>query len=302
MPKLSIIVATYKMQREAPRTILSLLPPLQQCVDDVDYEIIVVDNGSPEPLGLDDVLVAAPRPVRLVRVAPDRASVSPVGCINAAVRDRSTGDWLMICIDGARLASSHLVRRTTDILTRHPHAFTFVASRHLGPKLQKLAIDEGYDQAIEDKLLDSVAWSTNLDNLYTASVWAGAHDRKNPLLQNESNAFAMCREMWDSVGGYDEGFERPGGGLCNLELFSRYVNRKDALNVLLYGETTFHQVHNVPLKSKTHNYFGESKAEYVKVTGESYRRPLFPFLADLGERYNRMRSVGRFLLGDDTHG
>ena len=67
MPKLSIIVATYNMQREAPRTILSLLPPLQQCVDDVDYEIIVVDNGSPEPLGLDDVLVAAPRPVRLVR-------------------------------------------------------------------------------------------------------------------------------------------------------------------------------------------------------------------------------------------
>ena len=49
-PKLSIVVATYRMQREAPRTTASLLPPLQRGVNDLDYEIIVVDNGSPEPL------------------------------------------------------------------------------------------------------------------------------------------------------------------------------------------------------------------------------------------------------------
>ena len=110
MSKLSIIVATYRMQREAPRTIRSLLPPLQRCVDDVDYEIVVVDNGSPE-------------------------------------------------------------------------------------------------------FLDSVAWQTDLDALYSISVWAGAHDRNNRLLQNESNAFAMTRATWDSLGGYDERFARPGGGL-----------------------------------------------------------------------------------------
>ena len=80
MSKLSIVVATYKMQREAPRTILSLLPPLQRYVDGLDYEIIVVDNGSPEPLDLDNVLAVAPLPVRLVRVLPDDASASPVGC------------------------------------------------------------------------------------------------------------------------------------------------------------------------------------------------------------------------------
>ena len=302
MPSLSVIVATYKMQREAPRTISSLLPPLQQCVDGVDYEIIVVDNGSPEPLDLDDMLVASPRPVRLVRVASNHASASPVACINTAVRDHSTGDWLIICIDGARLVSSHLIRRTTDILARHPDAFTFVASRHLGPKLQKLSIAEGYNQVVEDELLDSVAWRTNLDHLYSVSVWAGAHDRNNPLLQNESNAFGMSRKMWDSIGGYNEGFERPGGGLCNLEIFRRYVTRGGALNVLLYGETTFHQVHNVPLKSQSGNYFAESIAEYAEVTGESYYRPSFPFLADLGECYHRMQPVGKFLLVDDTYG
>ena len=301
MSKLSIVVVTYKMQREAPRTILSLLPPLQRYVDGLDYEIIVVDNGSTEPLDLDNVLAVAPLPVRLVRVAPDEASVSPVGCVNSAVRDHTTGDYLMVCIDGARLASSHLVRRTIDILARHPHAFTFVASRHLGPKPQMQSVKEGYDQVAEDKYLESVDWKADLDTLYTISVWAGAHDRRNPLLQNESNAFAMTREMWDSIGGYNENFTRPGGGLCNLELFDRYVNRSEGLNVLLYGETTFHQIHNGAATSHD-GYFSASLAEYAEVIGSNYRRPTFPFLADLGERYGRMQSVGRFLMGDGLHG
>lgn len=293
-PKLSIVVATYRMQREAPRTIASLLPSLQRGVDDLDYEIIVVDNGSPEPLDIGDAVAAAARPVRLVRVAPEDASASPASCINQAVREHASGDWLMVCIDGARLASSHLVRRTADVLTRHPDAFTFVGSRHLGPKRQMQSVKEGYDQAAEDRLLDTVPWAADLDHLYSISVWAGAHDRKNPLLQNESNAFAMARATWDTLGGYDEGFSRPGGGLCNLELFSRCVNRGRGLNVLLYGESTFHQVHGGAATSHD-GYFGASLPEFSDVTGEEYHRPSFPFLADLGERYGRMQAVGRFL-------
>ena len=300
VPRLSIVVAAYKMQREVPRTLLSFLPPLQRHVDDLDYEIVVVDNGSPEPLDLGDIAARAPREVRLVRVMPDCASVSPVRCINAAVREHATGKALVICIDGARMASSHLVRRTIDILDRHPRAFTFVASRHLGPKPQMQSVKEGYDQAVEDRLLDSVAWTSDLDALYPISVWAGAHSRRNLLLQNESNAFAMNRATWEWVGGYNEGFSRPGGGLCNLELFSRYVNRGRGLNVLLYGEATFHQVHNGAATSHD-GYFGASLLEHAEVTDRSYVRPSFPFLADLGERYNRMQAVGRFLIAGDAH-
>ena len=188
-------------------------------------------------------------------------------------------------------------RRTVDTLARYPRAFTFVASRHLGPKPQMQSVKEGYDQQIEDKYLESVNWKEDLDTLYTISVLAGTHDSRNPLLQNESNAFAMTRETWDSIGGYNEGFTLPGGGLCNLELFDRYVNRGEGLNVLLYGETTFHQVHNGVATSHD-GYFSASLAEYTEVTGRNYRRPTFPFLADLGVHYGRMQAVGKFLMGD----
>ena len=297
---MSIVVATYRMQREAPRTVLSLLPPLQRHVDDLDYEIVVIDNGTPEPLDLGDIAATAPRSVRLVHVAPDRASASPASCINTAVTEHSTGELLMICIDGARMASSHLVRRTIDVLHRHPRAFTFVGGRHIGPRPQMQSVKDGYDQATEDKLLDSVAWKSDLDELYPISVWAGAHDRRNHLLQNESNAFAMNRATWECIGGYDEGFSRPGGGLCNLEIFSRYVTRGRGLNVLLYGEATFHQVHSGAATSHD-GYFDASLQEHTRVTGRSYRRPSFPFLADLGERYDRMRAVGKFLIADGAH-
>ena len=293
MPKLSIIICAYKMRREAPRTLLSFLPPLQRGVEEKDYEIVLLDNGSPEPLDLGDALRTAPRPARLVRTALKDAQASPVGAINALAREQAAGDFLMICIDGARLASSHLVRRTLDVLDRHPRAFTFVGSRHLGPKPQMQSVREGYDQATEDGLLASVCWQKDLDRLYPISVWAGAHQDGNPLLQNESNAFAMSRETWQAAGGYDEGFARPGGGLCNLELFSRLVCRRDALNVLLLGEATFHQVHNGAATSHE-GYFAESLAEYARVTGRKYALPSYPFLADLGERYDRLRSVGQF--------
>ena len=294
-PELSIIVVAYQMSREAPRTVRSLLPPHQRHADDLDYEIIVIDNGSPEPLVLPQNSDVKDR-TRLVRLEPKNAKTSPGMCINAAVDQYAGGTSVMIYIDGARLPSSHLVRRSIDVMRRLPHAFAFAASRHLGPKKQMVSVKEGYNQKIEDRLLASVDWESNLDRLYEISVWAGAHHSKNFLLQNESNATTMRLALWKQLGGFREGFQRPGGGLSNLELFSRAVLRPNAFNVLLYGEATFHQVHGGAATSHD-GYFTNSLEEFRSIVGTPYVKPQYEFWADLGAPYGRMDAVGRFLHG-----
>ena len=291
--KLSIVIATYNMQREAPRTIMSVLPPCQREVQNVDYEVIVIDNGSFEPLDL-NCMNSANVPVKVIRVSPSDAHLSPIVSINNTVTLHASGDWLLICIDGARIFSPYIVRRTVDILKLYPDAFTFVGSRHLGHETQMKAYTKGYDQKVEDELMKSTDWSSNLDALWGISVWAGAHNGKNHLFQNESNATGLSRNLWNVLGGYHPGFQRSGGGLCNLEFFERAVTRERGLNVLLYGETTFHQFHGGAATAST-TYFNDSLAEYKKATGHAYRRPRYDFLADLGVTYLRLKAVGNFL-------
>jgi len=55
--KLSVVIATYEMRREASRTLMSVLPPCQREIQNIDYEIIVIDNGSSEPLDLQLLLM-----------------------------------------------------------------------------------------------------------------------------------------------------------------------------------------------------------------------------------------------------
>ena len=73
-PELSVVMVVYNMAREAPRTLRSLSPGYQQRIDASDYEVIVIDNGSDEPLGEETVESFGPG-FRYVYV--DNASPSP---------------------------------------------------------------------------------------------------------------------------------------------------------------------------------------------------------------------------------
>jgi len=283
------------MQREIPRTLRTMLPPVQKCVTGAEYEIIIIDNGSERPLSLDEV-DAHGVDIRMDRTPPDRALPSPVSAMNAAARDVARGDALLICIDGARMFSPYIVRRTIDALERQADAFTFVGSRHLGQEVQMKAVKAGYDQGEEDALLRTVRWADDADELHGISVWAGAHSFRSAFYQNESNAFGLRRALWEEVGAYNSRFERPGGGLCNLEMFRRYVTSPAARNVLLLGESTFHQFHGGAATARA-GYFGESREEYRQATGADYALPRYDFEVDTGQAYDRQSVIERWYHG-----
>ncbi len=108
---------------------------------------------------------------------------------------------------------------------------------------QMKSVAKGYNQDEEDKLLDSVHWQDNGYHLFDISVFAGSSSNGwfNPIA--ETNALFMHRNLWDELGGYDEAFVTPGGGLVNLDAYLRATELEGSVLVNLLGEGTFHQVH-----------------------------------------------------------
>lgn len=74
-PALSLIVVAYNMARELPRTLYTLSSQYQRGIAPQDYEVIVVDNGSDQPV--DSAMWASwqawPGQFRLLRI--DQAKI-----------------------------------------------------------------------------------------------------------------------------------------------------------------------------------------------------------------------------------
>jgi hypothetical protein len=88
----------------------------------------------------------------------------------------------------------------------------------------------------------------------------------------ESSALFMPAALWRELGGLDERFELPGGGLVNHDLYRRACGLPGARLVVLLGEGTFHQVHGGAATSRTLTW-DEMHADYVALRGEAYRPP-----------------------------
>ena len=167
-PRLSVVICAYKMQREAPRTILSASVPYQEGISPEDYEVIVVDNGSPNPLVCENL----PANVSVVRMPSPRPS--PVFAMNWAARELAKGKLLLFAIDGARIFSRRLcaeMLRTHDLVG---DAFAYSLAWHIGPKVQMQSVAEGYNQQVEDRLIAQSGWPASPDALFDISVFAGS--------------------------------------------------------------------------------------------------------------------------------
>ena len=61
----------------------------------------------------------------------------------------------------------------------------------------------------------------------------------------------------------------PGGGLANLELFQRFTQNKNLVNICLADEGTFHQYHNGIATSRKIK-FKQFNEEYYKIFGQYF--------------------------------
>jgi hypothetical protein len=275
-PELSIIVVFHNMRREAARTLYTLSAAYQRGVASDRYEVIAVDNGSSEPL--DRVLVEGFGDNFHYRFhATDNPS--PVACINEQVRN-CRGRAVMVMIDGAHMLTPGVIGAALRLFRAYADPFVTVVGFHLGPGIQNQTVSRGYDQQAEDRLLAGIDWRANGYELfrigqglsYDCAGWFG------PLM--ESNCFFLGRERFLGLGGFDERFREPGGGLAILDLFQTLVGDPEQDYLVLLGEGSFHQFHggvasNAPYEEHPWQRF---HVEYERLKGQPFamviRRPV----------------------------
>jgi len=269
-PLLSIVVVAYNMRRELPRTLATLTSDYQRVSANL-YEVIVVDNGSSEPLSPESIFAIDPRFSHINYAA---TTPSPAAAINAAVR-KARGQSLGILIDGARMLSPGVIRYALLALRAYRRPVIVTLGAHLGPKPQQQSVQEGYCQDVEDQLLETIDWRHDGYELFNIASLAGSSQYGVFAPLAESNALFLPRQLFDELSGFDERFTSPGGGLVNLDFYQRALALPQTNLVTLLGEASFHQFHG-GVTTRPGDTWSPLDAEYQAIYGhnfEMYRLP-----------------------------
>jgi cephalosporin hydroxylase len=237
---LSVVVVFYNMRREAERTLHSLSRSYQRDIQDLDYEVLVVDNGSDPDQRLDPAYVVSFGPEFRLLELDREAQPSPVAALNAGIA-ASRGEALALMIDGAHVLSPGVLHFGTEALRTYEPAVVATQQWYVGPGQQGDAQQAGYDQRVEDRLFVSIDWPADGYRLFEIGHFIGERDWFDGII--ESNCLFAPRKLLEQVGGFDESFSMPGGGYANLDLFERLAQAPGVTPASILGEGTFHQFH-----------------------------------------------------------
>jgi glycosyltransferase involved in cell wall biosynthesis len=265
---LSVVVVVHNMGRELPRTLASLGPERQRDLDADAYEVIVVDNGSAPPVE-PDLVAAFHGNVRIERLDP--APPSPVLAANHGL-GLARGELVGLLVDGARLVSPGLLAGAQRAARCCDRPLVTAPAFHLGSVPHMRAREVGYDQSVEDDLLAGIPWEDDGYQLFRISTPGGSSSRGLFGPMGESSSLFARADVWNELGGLDERFALPGGGLANHDLYRRACSLDSIELVVLFGEATFHQYHGGAATSRRFTW-DDMHAEYQAIRGVRYEPP-----------------------------
>lgn len=267
-PRLSLVVVVHDMDRELPRTLLTLDPAHQRGLSRDDYEVLVVDNGSAREVA-PDVIDRFEGHIDLARIHP--APPSPAAAANLGI-SRARGELVGLIVDGARMSSPGLLATALRARRLADRPVITAPAYHLGPVPHMRAAEVGYDQRAEDDLLATVPWQDDASALFAVATFAGSSQRGWFGPMGESSSLFLDRSRWDELGGLDEAFAMPGGGLVNHDLYRRACALPGVELVQQLGEGTFHQFHGGAATSRRFGWV-EMHEDYRARRGVDYRPP-----------------------------
>lgn len=272
-PLISIIIIFYNMPREAPRTLFTLTPSYQK-IDEKLYEVLVMDNGSSPQLD-EEMVCSMSNNFRFYHIS--KSHPSPAAALNEGAR-LARGKLLGFMIDGARMLSPGILHYVLLGYRTFQDPLITTLGFHLGAKIQFKAALEGYNQKVEDELLDSVDWESNGYELFKISCFAGSSRFGwfGPL--GESSCLFLKTSLFNEIDGFEEAFDMPGGGLVNLDFYVQASLRPEVELVQILGEGTFHQYHGGAMTGKSGEQrkeeFEKLHAQYFEIRGKRFQIPL----------------------------
>ncbi|GAA2533149.1 hypothetical protein Ahu01nite_097310 [Winogradskya humida] len=190
-PTVSVIVVHYKQQAELDRTLAALN---RQTHPAARTEVIVVDDGSPEP-------PRVPAGVRLLRQADEGFRAAAARNLGAAA---ATGDVLCF-LDADTVPEPSYLTRMARLPALAPEAVVVGRRRHAA--LAELPVDAPVEQAGPAAELPEPQWLR--DGYHNTRDLLDADDRAYRYVI--SAALACSRWFFERVGGFDEQFRAYGG-------------------------------------------------------------------------------------------
>ncbi len=273
-PIVSFVVIVYDMAEQAKKTVISLGPDYQQDVVAKDYEVIIVENESANPMNTEFIEALGDGTRYYLR---KDAESTPVPAIEFGA-SKARGKNICVMIDGARMLTPGVVK---NIILGHrlfDQAVVSIPGYHLGSKLQQKAVDGGYGVEEEQSLVGSINWPADGYRLFEIACFSGSCVGGFFLPNSESNCISMPRKLWAELGGCDPAFAMRGGGLVNLDLYKRACEFPGVRHVIIPGEGTFHQFHGGVTTGGEEEkirdaYIDASKEQYRQLRGQYYSSP-----------------------------